>query len=440
MNWFMVLLLPFLLLTCGALSALETAVFSLTYHDRMRLARTDAGLAAVIDRMLARPREFLIVNLLLNMTSATLYMVLTTLLGAESGHLWMQIGLAVVNLLLMTLMAEVVSKMVAARYRVGVCRLLGRPFHRVMRVLMPIRVALSVGIIEPLSRLLMPADAGRLEGDSGSRRLSVEELGGLLELGASQGDIASDEHQLLRQVIQLGELRVRDVMTPRVDLEWLTDTATPDEVRELVRRTRLTRVPICKGSLDDGVVGLLNTKRYLAAAAGDRPVKIADFTAAPTYVPQTTSLDRLLENVRGSTAKQAVCVDEHGVIVGIIAAQDVVRRLVAELQSGGVATEPGETPMVMAVGQGQWSVQGRVSVRQWAGMLDLPDDPRITTMAGLVMAQLGRLPAVGDRVVLGNVTLRVESLIGRVVDRVHVSVAAGSGPASAQGVGQEATP
>ncbi len=439
--WAMALTLPVLLLVCGALSALETALFSLSYHDRTRLAKTDPGLSRVVDRLLARPRELLVSNLLVNMISSTLFMVLTTLLAAELTNVWLQVGLAALNLLAMTLMAEVVSKMLAVRYRLAVCALLARPMLGLFLALGPLRVFLDRGVIEPISRLLLPRRT--------PERLSLDELASLLELGASQGAIGADEHRVLRQVIGFGSLRVRDIMTPRVDMEWLSTRATVEDVRTMVARTRLTRVPVCPApaaipkpgaptGLDAGVVGFLNTKRYLSASL-DRPsVKLEEFIEPVVYIPETTTLDRLLERVRGSAVKIALCVDEHGAVVGVVTAQDVVGRLVTEVGSGGSATEASGDERVTSEGPGRWSVPGRMGVHDWAQMFGLRLDPRVSTVAGFVMAQLGRLPKVGDAVTLGNLKLEVSALDGRVVDRVLVSLddrgdsAAGFGGAGAE--------
>lgn len=433
-TWIMAGLLPALLALCGALSAFETAIFSLTFHDRMRLGKTSPRLARVVESLLARPRQTLITNLLINMLSSTLYMVVTTLVGGASDAVWIQVGLAVVNLLAMTLMAEVVSKMLAARFPTAVCRVLAPPMLAAVTLLAPLCVPLDRFVIEPLSRLLAP---GREQAP-----LSPDELERLLELGARAGQIRSDEHALLRQVIAFGELRVRDIMTPRLKIAVLPETAAPDQVRDLVARSRLTRIPITRAAgasvgdargLDAGVVGLLNTKRYLAARAralGEGPpVRLADFIEPPVYVPDSASLDRLLQNVRGSAVKIALCVDEHGVITGIISAQDVVGRLIAEMSDGAGgaggagAGDAGESDKdVRPEGPGRWSVPGRMGVREWSEMFGLEPDPRISTVAGLIMARLGRVPRIGDSISLGNLRASVQSLDGHLPRRVLVSL------------------
>lgn len=437
----MVSSLPLCLAVCAAMSSLETALFSLTYHDRMRMAKSYPRLLSVVDRMLARPRELLVTNLLVNMIASTLYMVLTTLIGMHADHAALQIGLAALNLLAMTLMAEVISKMLAARYRVEVCRLLAPPLWRLFLFMAPVRVALANGIVEPLARLLLP-------GRNRARAMSPDELKGLLDLSARQGAIQDDEVRLLSQVIALGALRVRDLMTHRVDMEWIDETATAGQVRSLVARTRLTRVPVCRAAaaggargLDAGVLGLLNTKRYLAEAADGRAVNLMEFVEPAVYVPEATTLDRLLQNVRGAAVKVGLCVDEHGTIVGVVAAQDVVRRLVTEVttRTGEGAAGASGAPEVRAEGPGRWSVPGRQSVREWAQMFGLPPDPRVTTVAGYVMAELGRPARVGDAVVMGNLRMEVTELDGMMIERVGVSVldgtATGKEALSAKGAG-----
>lgn len=407
-----------LLCATAVLSSLETALFSLSFHDRSRLRRISPRADRAVGALLAKPRSLLVTILFFNTIAVTLYFVLSTILGEQMERLWMTITLAAFNLLAMTLLAEVVSKMVAGRYRVELSRIMAPTALVVFRGVGPLRVFLDRIVIAPLTRLFVPPEREAEE-------LTGEELSELLAQGKRQGAIDADEQRTLRQVIHFGERRVREIMVPRVELEWLGESAGPEEVKELVRRTGLTRVPVCRGSLDDDVLGMLNTKRYLsrlaAAVGGGRAAPpVLEHCEPAHYVPQIGTLDKLLETMREGGVKVALAVDEFGAVTGAVATQDVVRTLLSELSEADEHAE--EEMQIRLAGLGVWSVPGRFSVREWGSMFRIETVSRASTVAGLVFERLGRLPRVGDVVRLGNLRLEVAKLDGRVADEVLVSL------------------
>jgi putative hemolysin len=419
--------LPLLLAACTLNSAAETALFGLTYHDRTRLKRVSPRALAAAERLLARPRELLVSILFVNMIVSTLYFVLTSILLIEATSRdmqWLGVAVSLINLLLMTVVAEVVSKMLAARRRVEFTRVLVGPTAIMVAALGPLRSFLDAAVIAPLARVISPG--GVAAGLAG--RLSEGELSTLLEIGAREGTIDTGEQRVLKQVIKLGGMRVRELMTPRVDMVWLEESSTVEDVRSVAVRHGLTRVPVCRGSLDDEVLGMLDVKGYLAAAArlgagggasagGPAGPSLRGFLGPVRFVPDRATLDKLLERMRQTHAKIALCVDEYGAITGAVSTRDVVEHLVREIRSEDARAEDGEVQMV---GLGEWLVPGRLPAREWAEMFGLKPDARVSTVAGLVLARLGRLPVVGDEVRLGNVRLTVEAVEGRVAERVRV--------------------
>ncbi len=425
-------ILPLLLAAAAVFSAAETAIFSLTYSDRVRLRKQHPKLARVVSQLLARPQDVLVTLLFFNMMATTLYFVLTSLLlleASETGNRLLGLAVSAINLLLMTVVAEVVSKMLAARQRVEFVRLLAPLVLWMMGALGPVRSFVVRSVVAPLTRVFVPPEGE----DDSMRSMTPEELAAVLHVGEQEGAIDSDEQRVLRQVIHLGSQRVRDVMTPRTDMEWLDEKAAPDQVIDLTRRKRLTRLPIARaggGGLDEQVIGILDVKRYLAAFARTHtPPKLGAFLDPPRYVPERVSLDGLLEQLRRWGAKVALCVDEHGAIVGVVSARDVVKQIAAELR--GDFGAGGEAQQVEQGGERNWLAPGRFPARDLMEMFGLPRDPRVSTVAGLVLSLLGRLPQVGDAVRVGNLRLKVEAVTGRVVDRVRVEIvpeSAESGP------------
>jgi CBS domain containing-hemolysin-like protein len=146
-------------------------------------------------------------------------------------------------------------------------------------------------------------------------------------------------------------------------------------------------------------------------------VGVAAAAVPARYIPERARLDQVLDFFRSGGSDLAICVGESGEITGLITIDDVIRELVAS-EGGG-----DERSSVRQTGEGRWEVSGRLSVRDWAEFFrgeDLRAGPRVSTVAGLMSHRLGRVPRAGDEVRLSNLRLRVESMRGRVVERVSV--------------------
>jgi CBS domain containing-hemolysin-like protein len=211
-------------------------------------------------------------------------------------------------------------------------------------------------------------------------------------------------------VIALSQRKVRDVMTPRVRIEAVPETASRLDVETLTRDTRLTVVPAYRDDLDH-IAGLLHVRRYLLDSRGsDAP--LTEHVTPARFVPEVATLDQLLDHFRGTRTHLAVVVDEFGGTAGIVAIEDVVEELV-----GDIATEQGRAEVrPEPIGPNRWRVGGDASVHEWADSFGPRlTPPRVSTLGGLITARLGRAAEAGDSVELGNVRVDVEQ-----VDRSRV--------------------
>jgi len=422
-TWTTLLPLLVVLLVLLAISALcsggETSLFSLTHADRVRLRRQSPRAAAAVQSLLSNPRRLLILILLLNVSVNAAYFVVSSLTARHFEGGPAAVAFSVASVLGMILFAEVIPKSLATVHRVRFSVLFA-PFARGLgKLLNPVGLVFEHAVLGPLARLFRPAGAGE------AHAVSPEEIAALLESGAGRGVIDEDEQQLLSGVVALGTIRVREVMTPRVDVRWIAHTASVEDLLELVRASGHTKFPVCRGSLEGAVMGIVNAKRFLAArAAGTLGARtsIAHWAEHAPFVPDRARLDQLLDLFRSSRAHVGLCVDELGALTGIIEVEDVVRQLVRPIDAPGSP----DAQRVTMVAPGQWRVPGRLSIRQWAEFFgpewDMPTDRRVNTVAGLVFARLGRVPRVGDEIRLGTMRLTVESMRAHMIETIGVRV------------------
>ncbi len=414
----LILMLPALVVASALCSGSETAVFGMSHAERVRLRQRSPGSAAALAWLLEKPRRPLITILLLNMVANGGYFVVSSVLALRSESVGVRVAVSAASLIAIVLIGEILAKLVAAAHRATWCVVAARPLVLVVRALGPVVGFIDGWLVAPLSRLALP---GKRRAERG--RLSAEELEALIDHSARRGVIDPGEQQLLADVLGLGERRVREVMVPRQDVRWVDADAAPDEVRAAVEETGHTTLPVARGSLDDGVIGMLDVKRYLFTCERAGSATVASHLRPALFVPENARLDRLLERFREAESSVAVCVDEYGGVSGLVSIEDVVEELVSHQPDAEGEPES----EVRSLGSGRWLVPGRLGVREWAELLGvetalLGAHPRVATVAGLLIARLGRIPAVGDEVSIGNVRLRAESARDRVVDTVLVTL------------------
>ncbi|XAM00132.1 hypothetical protein OT109_01840 [Phycisphaeraceae bacterium D3-23] len=268
--------------------------------------------------------------------------------------------------------------------------------------------------ITPLSRLIAPPTP--------PAELSAEDLGAMLRLSERSGVIDQSEQDLLAHVIELGRLKVRDLMVPRVEIRAHDLGAPAAELTALARETRLRYLPVYDGGLDQvkGVVlsrdVLLNepttTKQVRAMV---RPVR---------FIPEIAPADVLLAKLRDNAIVFAIAVDEYGGTAGLITLEDVVEHVVGEIPG---AYEQGDAPVVETVGDGVYRIDADLPVHDWAqwfghNRMLAGAASGASTVGGLMFKLLGRFPEVGDTASISNIRLTVDAMAGRRIERLRITL------------------
>lgn len=248
---------------------------------------------------------------------------------------------------------------------------------------------------------------------------SPQELVALARHSAKEGALEADTAELFVRTLNLAGLTAENVMTPRVQVTALEIRATAEDVANATRATGLSRFPVYRGSLDT-VVGVAHIKDVLAIPAEERPRRpIGDLLRQPLLVPESLTVDKLLDRLSGKQT-MAVVIDEYGGTAGVATLEDIVEEVVGEVRD---EHDPHETPDLApagedADGRALWSADGAARTDQLAAIgLRVPEGP-YETLAGVLATELGRIPATGDHVELAGWRLDVVDASGRRAARV----------------------
>ena len=261
-----------------------------------------------------------------------------------------------------------------------------------------------------------------------------DELASLASRSASEGTLDSDTAHLVERSVAFGPRTAGEIMTPRVQMACVDATDPVSEVIDLSRATGFSKFPVVKGS-PDNVVGSVHVKQAVAVPRAERhDTLVREVMVEATVVPESLRLDPLLSLLRGEGFQMAIVSDEYGGTAGVVTLEDVVEEIV-----GDIADEHDRHgSRLRQRPDGSWIVSGLLRPDEVADAtgLDLPEDEDYDTVAGLLVRELGRIPARGDRVVVPlpvlvpedddeeplqeHVLMRVERMDGLRVDRISL--------------------
>ncbi|MCL2728986.1 MAG: hemolysin family protein [Actinomycetia bacterium] len=309
---------------------------------------------------------------------------------------------------------ELVPKNWAVSRPLAVARIVAGPQRAFSRAFRPV-IELLNRAANQLVRMLGVEPADELA----SARTPTE-LVSLARHSALAGALEQDTADLFVRTLSLGDLTAENVMTPRVRVSALEDTATAADVLNLTRATGLSRFPVYRGRLDD-ITGMVHLKDALAVPAAERDrTPVGRIAVAPLLVPETLPGRRLLELLR-SEQPMAVVVDEYGGTAGVVTLEDIVEELVGEVRDEHDAADLPELAQAPSEsGHPAWDADGGCRVDTLARIgLHAPEGP-YETVAGLVADLLGRIPEAGDTAELPGWLLRVDEVEHHRAERVRI--------------------
>ena len=403
MIWTALLLL---LVASGAVSAAETALFTLSRQSLRDFARSGRLLRRRAYRLMQRPKSVLMTVLITNTTvNVAIYALsFVALHGLRTDHPALGGAAGAGVLLAVIIFGEVVPKAVA----LGNARRLAPPaaglIWAMQTVLGPLQWFLSAVLVDPITRLVAPTTVP-------PDTVGTEELKLLVEHSAREGHINSTENEMLQAIVELAEASVREVMTPRVDIEFIRAGDDPRAAYQTVKQSHRRILPVCGRDLDD-IRGLLFARDALLNPAAaihtlGRPV---------SFVPEQINLAQLVRHFHDERSHIAIVVDEYGGTAGLVTVDDVVEWIVGGLPE---SEAPAIAPATERIDEDTYRLAGDLSVRDWAERFAVGEiDRHIDTIGGLILSKLGRLPRAGDTVRIRNLTLTVEAMQKRRIERV----------------------
>jgi CBS domain containing-hemolysin-like protein len=248
--------------------------------------------------------------------------------------------------------------------------------------------------------------------------VSEADLRSMAELGQEEGSIEREETELIHSIFEFGDTIVREVMVPRPDIKAIESDKVLRDVQAMVLQFGFSRIPVFEEDLDN-VVGIVYAKDVLKALhQGKHDMPLRDIVRETHFVPESKKVADLLREMQQLHFHIALVTDEYGSVVGLVTLEDLLEELVGE-----IADEyDTEEPELEEVGDGEYRVDGRMSVDEVNDILDveLPDE-EWDTIAGLMLGLMGSIPEEGESVAFQNLTFTAERVDGRRISKIRIT-------------------
>ncbi|HEY2118806.1 MAG TPA: hemolysin family protein [Candidatus Acidoferrum sp.] len=268
-----------------------------------------------------------------------------------------------------------------------------------MWLVWPIRVFLEGA--ESLARI------SEQEVERTEEQRTEEGIEALVEVAEEEGIIEPDQADLIEQVVEFSDKRVREVMTPRPDVVAMQADASLEEMHAKYVETKLAKMPVYEKSIDDivGVVHVQDLLQFADAELFNR--KVRELMKPALFVPETKLGSDLLKEMRQKGQSMVIVIDEHGSVAGIATVEDLVEEIVGESNANNLQMAPD----AVREPDGSLVLRGSMSIREAEELLGIHFgenvDETVTTIAGLLSTVSGKVPAPGDKVDLGGFRFEV---------------------------------
>jgi CBS domain containing-hemolysin-like protein len=277
-------------------------------------------------------------------------------------------------------------------------------------------------IADPFQRLFDRSRRREQVADSGEEEEEDDDSGdlqALIDVGEAEGILEEEEGELIHSIIEFGDTRVSEVMTPRPDIVAVPETASIREARDVILASKYSRLPVYRDHIDN-VEGIIYVRDLLHCwAEGTENKNIKPLVRSVYFVPETKPVAELLEEMQKAHVQLAMVVDEYGGVCGLVTVEDILEEIVGEIEDEDIAGE--ELEEIVEWGDGSYVVLGSTEIGKIERLFDMEieaDD--FTTIAGLVINESGKVPSIGEKLNFRGLEVEVIEADERRIGRLNV--------------------
>ncbi len=390
------IVLMLLLLCCSAFfSSAETTFSNITRRQIKQLKESKHKLSNLAYNLLKNPRQLLNCFLFGNMTVNVLYFATSSILIIKANKHSHAIGvaIAITSFVTILLFGELVPKSLAYTNSKTLSIVFALPSYFCLKIYKPFEFIYKFIILEPFLRLLLGTKIN-------PKAITTSEFISLIATTRKKGLITAEENKLLTEVIELGCLKVRHVMRPRVDMVVCDINESNQNAHKILQDNKLTKLPVFSENIDN-IVGIVHFRDILL----NKDVTLNKIVRQVDFVPEQKTVESMLEFFVKTKTDIAIVVDEYGGIAGSVILEDIAEELFGQI---GHANQ-GEP--IEQIGPFKYRLKGNLAIHDWLEIFGIElDETQQATIGGLVTARLGKIPKKGDTVNIRNLKFTIEKI------------------------------
>lgn len=407
----MLIILIFLIFLSAFFSSAETAfttVSSIKIRTLMDENNKKAFLVKkIIDNKTKMLSAILIGNNIVNISASSLATILVQKLF---GNYAVSIATGVLTILIL-IFGEITPKTIASLYALKLSLIYSKIIYFLMIALTPVII-----VINYLANFVL--FILRINPVSSSKTLTENELRTIVDVSHEEGVIEKEERQMINNVFDFGDAVAEDVMVPKIDMTMADINSTYDEIIDIFRKEKYTRIPIYQDSTDN-VIGIINMKDlllYNSSAVFD----IKNYLRSAFYTYETKKLSELMLEMKKTSVNIVIVLDEYGVTSGLITLEDLLEEIVGEIHD---EYDIDEDDGIKEISPAKYIIEGQVKISDLNEKLNLKlSSKEYDSVGGLIIEKLDRFPNTRDKIIIDNISLKVLQMDKMRISKIELTI------------------
>lgn len=401
-----------LILLSAFFSSAETALITVNKMRVRMLLDEGNRKAIVLNKVIENSGKMLsailIGNNVVNISASS---IATVFVQKQFGNIYVSVGTGVLTLVIL-IFGEIVPKTVATVNSEKIALAYARPIYMIITMLTPV-----IFLVDKFSSFFMKVFGVRPNGNEKS--FTEDELRTIMDVSQEEGIIESEELDMINNVFDFGDTCAKDIMIPKIDISMVSIDATYDELIQIIKADKYTRIPVYKDDTDN-IVGILNIKDMIIDGIGRNNFNIEKMMYEPFYTIATKALNDLLIEMRDENSGMCIVLDEYGTLDGLITLEDIIEEIVGEIRD---EFDEDEANAIIKLSDNEFLVEGQMNLDDINDEFGTDiDSENYESVGGIIIEQLDRMPEVGDSVEIDNCLLEVKRMDNMRIDKVKITI------------------
>ena len=405
-------LLIVLLLGSGFFSASETSLMSLS-KIRIRYMEEEGVKGAKLVSSLIEKSSDLLSSILVgnNVVNIAATSVSTSLFISIFGDGGVAIATAVMTVLVL-IFGEITPKTIAANSPEKIAVIVSKPISIIMKITKPI-----VWVFNLLTGIIFKIMG--IENDGVKPFITEEELKAMVNVSHEEGVLEIEEREIINNVFQFGDMQAKEAMIQRLDMVAVNIEDSYDEIIELFKSEKLSRLPVYQESIDD-IVGILNIKDIIFLSDEEiQNFNIKNYVREAFFTYEFKKITQLLEEMKKEKSQMAIVVDEYGGTAGLLTIEDLVEVIVGDIDD----EYDEEEEEIVKVSDNEYLVEGSTKISDVNEQIGINfESDELDSIGGFIIGYLKRIPEENELIEVGNVKFSVESIDKNRINKIRIFV------------------